>query len=199
MKAWALVVVAIAGTSCAVTGRRVATGVQKSVSEGQAAAVEGSGVAEVAGERAVRGAVKELSSPEATEEIGAAVDAAVARGLARLHRDLAAGEGRLARDLDATVERASGSAVRGVRRELDDVLDETFAACGELDRRACLRREVHALGEEASAGFVDGILRSNVWGLGLVVFLLGAVAALLARAAWGRIGNGRRLGRSAGA
>lgn len=187
---------AVAG--CAMAGKRAAAGMEESVRQSQAAAGEGSSAAQVAGGRAVRGAAEELASPQTAADIGVAVDAAVTRGLSRVHRELDEGQGRFARDLDATAERASAAALRGAHGELDRMLGEALGECNGLDRRACLKREVHALGQEASAGFIEGILVSRAWIIALIFFLAGAVAALLGRAAWDHFGGrARHIGRNA--
>jgi hypothetical protein len=197
----ALVVSSLAVAGCAVAGKRAAIGMQESVRESQAAAGEGSGEgspSQVAGQRAVRGAAQELVSPETTREIGVAVDAGVSRGLYRLHQEFASGEGRLARDLDATAERTSAAAMRGVHVELDKLVGDALGDCNGLDRRACLRREIHALGAEASAGFMDGFLGSHAWTLALIFFLSGVAVALVVRVAWDHFGDRfRHIGRNA--
>jgi hypothetical protein len=189
---------ALLGAGCAAAGRRAAEGAQQTLRESQAADTNGTGssVAETAGQHAVRGAAEELGSPETATHVRAAVDAALHEALDEVHDEFASGHGRLARDLDRTARRASAAAVRGVHAELESALDEAFGACGELDRRACLHREVRALGEEASAGFMDGILRAHAWTLAAIVFAVGAACALIARGAWDlMLSRGRGAGR----
>jgi hypothetical protein len=181
----AVAAAAMAFGGCAVAGRRAAEGASSSVREAQEDTSAHTSAMAEAGRRFTVGATTEVASPESTALIGAAVDAAVGRALARLHQDLDADRGRLAADLDAVTERAAAAAVKGADRELDELLGD----CAGQDRRACLRREVRALGLEASNGFMEGILAARSGGAALAVFLAGALTALLARAAWEHAGH----------
>jgi hypothetical protein len=137
-------------------------------------------VSEVAGERLVEGAAKELGSEETQRQLSHAVDVAMGQALGDLQRAFAGGEGPLAKDLAATGDRILAAAVRGMDRQLD----EQLAGCEGLDRRACLQREARALGREASAGLADGLLSPRAVLAVTVLCAVGALAILLVRAAW---------------
>ena len=137
--AWASLVAAGCGT---VVGKGATEGSLSAIREEQGSTGEEEPVAKVAGEHAVEGAARELASPETTERIAKAIDAAMEQALENLHRELAGGEGRLARDAAATAEGISVAALRGAERQID----ERLAGCEGLDRRACLQREARALG-----------------------------------------------------
>jgi hypothetical protein len=89
------------------------------------------------------------------------------------------GRGPLAESLRATTAQVSGSAVAGARGELEDL----FPACTDVDRQACVERQVRSLGRAAAAGFVDGIVRSAVPAVA-IAFLLGVLVTLGVRAIW---------------
>jgi hypothetical protein len=171
----------LAAAGCAsVAGKGATEASLSAIREEQASTGEEDPVAKVAGQQAVEGAAQELGSPETLERIGRAVDAATNQALDDFHRELAGGEGRLARDLAATAEGISAAALRGAQRQLDELL----AGCEGLDRRACLERDARAIGREASAGIVDGLLSARAFLAVAALCAVAALAILLVRAAW---------------
>jgi hypothetical protein len=88
------------------------------------------------------------------------------------------GRGPLATSLGATAAQVSGSAVQGVRGELDGL----FPGCEGPDRPACLQAGVRSLGREAAAGFVEGVVQSASWVLAALAFVMGVAAVLAAQA-----------------
>jgi len=163
-----------------VVGKGATEGSLSAIREEQGSTGEEEPVAKVAGEHAVEGAARELASPETTERIAKAIDAAMEQALENLHRELAGGEGRLARHAAATAEGISVAALRGAERQIDEML----AGCEGLDRRACLQREARALGREASARLADGLLSPRAVLAVAVLCAVGALAILLVRATW---------------
>ncbi len=93
------------------------------------------------------------------------------------------GRGPLAMSLGATAAQVSGSAVQGVRGELDALLPR----CEGEDRRACVEAGVRSLGRAAAAGFVEGIVGSAAWAVGAFAFLVGVVAVLVVQGAVGLV------------
>jgi hypothetical protein len=188
---------AAAGLACAAchtVGAQTTTGAVESVRQMKATTPEEEQITFLVGQRVMQGAMQQLESPKTKALIGAIADDAASQALTRIHGELDLGEGRLARDLDATAARVSIAVMRAVDGELDALLGE----CDGLDRRACLRREVRALGKEASMGAFDAIVGSHLWIAGLAVFLAGVAAALLGRVAWDHVGHGSRpAGRAA--
>jgi hypothetical protein len=140
-------------------------------------------LAKVAGDKAIEGAAAQLATPETAQQIDQAVEAAMARALDDLHRDLMPREGRLARDLVGTAAGISAAAVTAAEKRLEAELPE----CPGLDRRACLQKEARALGREASSGFVDGLLSPRAIAALAAVAAACALAVLIVRAAWDAI------------
>jgi hypothetical protein len=179
-------VACVAGASLAaagcgtIVGKGATEASLSAIREQQASTGEEEPVAKVAGEQAVEGAARELASPETTEQIAKAIDAAMEQALESLHRELAGGEGRLARDVAATAEGISAAALRGAERQLDELL----AGCEGLDRRACLEREARAVGREASGGLVDGLLSARAFLAVAALCAVAALAILLVRTGW---------------
>jgi hypothetical protein len=91
------------------------------------------------------------------------------------------GRGPLARSMDATAARVSGSAAAGLRGELDDL----FPGCAGEDRPACVEAGVRSLGRAAAAGFVEGVVASAAWPLAALAVLAGAVLTLVVQGAFG--------------
>jgi hypothetical protein len=154
---------------------RISTIVDASVTRSLEAALRsppgGGGSSGVGPARSIVGQV----ARESASAFGSAITLELARGLGP------DGRGPLATTIGATASQVSGSAVRGVRGELDDLL----AGCGTEDRRACVEAEVRSLGRAASLGFMEGLAASLAWpALGLA-FALGVVLALVARSALG--------------
>jgi len=137
-------------------------------------------------QRELVGAIVETTSKAATRGIVVAlrpdaahlqelVDSAVTHALDGVSRHLAADSG-LREQLAATTHRISASAVYGAR----DALADIFPACTHVpDRRRCVEDQLGEVSRTAARGMVAGAIDASRWPILVLVFMAGALAALL--------------------
>jgi hypothetical protein len=97
------------------------------------------------------------------------------------------GRGPLAASVSGTVAQMSGAVMQGARGELDGL----FEGCEGGDRRACVERDVRALGKAAAQGFVEGVVGSGALPLAALAFVAGILLTLGVTATWRLVRAGR--------
>jgi hypothetical protein len=103
------------------------------------------------------------------------VDRTVASAVDAVGRRLAA-DATLHEQLAALGQQLSASVVHGAK----DAIGDVFPQCAEAsDRRRCVENEVRELSRAATRGMMGGVLGSLRWPLLALVFLAGALVALL--------------------
>jgi hypothetical protein len=173
-------------------GQQAAEGAMKTMRE-ETANPSGTPPAQLAAERAVKGAITALDDPEQKALIQKMVAEAVAAVTRTMVEDASAelvdqlgedGSGPLAVSLSQTGQRVSASVAGGVVSGVGSELAALLPECNGPNRAACLQQRLQEATRTTAASFSKGVRDTIGWQFLLLAFVLGAAGGALGSWLW---------------